>query len=33
MALRQPESGSPVAQICCQLEIAEATFYRWKKRN
>ena len=32
MALRQAESGTPVAEICRKLEITEATFYRWKKR-
>jgi putative transposase len=32
MALRQAESGTPVAEICRKQEITEATFYRWKKR-
>ena len=32
MALRQAESGTPVAEICRKLEISEQTFYRWKKR-
>ena len=31
-ALRQAESGVPVAEICRKLEVAEATFYRWKKK-
>ena len=31
-ALRQAESGTPVAEICRKMGIAEATFYRWKKR-
>jgi putative transposase len=31
-ALRQAESGTAVAEICRKLGIAEATFYRWKKR-
>ena len=31
MALRQAESGTPVGEICRKLQIAEATFYRWKK--
>jgi len=31
-ALRQAESGTPVTEICRKLGIAEATFYRWKKR-
>ena len=30
-ALRQAEAGTPVAEICRKLGIAEATFYRWKK--
>ncbi len=32
MALRQAESGTPVAEICRTLEITETTFYRWKKQ-
>ena len=32
MALRQAESGTSVAEICRKLEIAETTFYRWKKQ-
>ncbi len=32
MALRQAESGTPVAEICRKLEITETTFYRWKKQ-
>ena len=31
-ALQQAESGTPVAEICRKLGVAEATFYRWKKR-
>jgi len=31
-ALRQSDSGTPVAQIVRKMEISEATFYRWKKR-
>ena len=31
-ALRQAESGTPVADVCRQLGIAEATFYVWKKK-
>lgn len=31
-ALRQAESGTPVAEICRSLGLAEQTFYRWKKR-
>lgn len=32
MALRQAESGTPVAEICRKLGITETTFYRWKKK-
>lgn len=32
MALRQAESGTPVAEVCRKLQITEATFYRWKKK-
>jgi putative transposase len=31
-ALRQAESGTPVADICRKLNVTETTFYRWKKR-
>jgi len=31
-ALRQAESGTPVADVCRQLGISEATFYIWKKK-
>ena len=31
-ALRQHEAGTPVADICRQLGVAEATFYAWKKK-
>ena len=31
-ALRQNESGIPVAQICRKMGIGEAPFYRWKKK-
>lgn len=30
--LRQAESGMPVADVCRQMGIAEATFYIWKKK-
>lgn len=30
-ALRQTESGTPVADVCRQLGVSEATFYIWKK--
>jgi len=32
MALRQVESGTPVAEICRKLEITENTFYRWRRK-
>ena len=31
-ALRQAESGTPVADICRQLGVSEATYYLWKKK-
>ena len=31
-ALRLAESGTPVADVCRQTGIAEATFYVWKKK-
>ena len=31
-ALRLAESGTPVADVCRQTGIAEATFYLWKKQ-
>ena len=31
-ALRLAEGGTPVADVCRQIGIAEATFYLWKKR-
>ena len=31
-ALRQAESGTPVAEIIRRLGITEVTFYRWKKK-
>ena len=31
-ALRQSEAGSPVADVCRQLGVSEATFYLWKKK-
>jgi len=32
LALRQFDAGAPVGDICRKLEIAEATFYRWKRK-
>jgi putative transposase len=31
-ALRQAESGTAVEDICRKMGVAEATFYRWKKK-
>jgi putative transposase len=31
-ALRQADSGTPVADVCRQLGVSEATFYIWKKK-
>ena len=31
-ALKQAETGTPVAEIVRKLEISEQTFYRWKKK-
>jgi transposase InsO family protein len=31
-ALRQAESGAPIAGVCRKMGIVEQTFYRWKKR-
>lgn len=31
-ALRQAESGTPVAEIIRKMGISEPTFYRWKKK-
>lgn len=31
-ALQQAEAGTPVGDICRKMGIAEATFFRWKKR-
>ena len=31
-ALRQAEGGTPVAEVCRQLGVSEASFYLWKKK-
>ncbi len=31
-ALKQVAAGQPVADVCRQMGISEATFYVWKKR-
>lgn len=30
-ALQQAESGTATAEVCRQMGISEATFYRWKQ--
>ncbi len=32
VALQQVEAGAPLADLCRQMGISEATFYRWKQR-
>jgi putative transposase len=31
-AIRQPEGGTPVGDLCRQLGVSDATFYAWKKQ-
>ena len=31
-SLREAEAGRPVGELCRQLGVSEATFYRWKKQ-
>lgn len=31
-ALRQADEGTSVGEICRKMGVAEATFYRWRKR-
>ena len=31
-ALRQAEGGTPVADVCRQIGVSEASFYLWKKK-
>lgn len=31
-ALKQAETGTPIADIIRKMEISEQTFYRWKKK-
>ena len=30
-ALRQPESGMPIVEICRKLQVTEQRFFRWRK--
>ena len=32
VALRQGEGGTPVEEICRKMGVAEATYFRWKKK-
>ncbi len=32
VALRQADSGVPVAEICRKAGISQATFYKWRKQ-
>jgi len=32
-APRQAEGGTPVADVCRQLGVSEATYYLWKKKH
>lgn len=32
LTLRLAESGTPVAEVCQQTGISDATFYIWKKK-
>ena len=31
-SLRQAESGTAIPVVCCKMDIAEQTFYLWKKK-
>lgn len=31
-ALKQAETGTPVAEVCRKMGISDATFYIWKKK-
>ena len=31
-ALKQTETGTPVAEVCRKMGISENTYYRWKKK-
>jgi putative transposase len=31
-ALKQGETGVPVAEVCRKMGISEATFYNWKRK-
>ena len=31
-AIKQPETGTKVEEVCRKMGISEATFYNWKKK-
>ncbi len=31
-ALKQAETGTPIAEVCRKMGISDATFYNWKKK-
>lgn len=31
MAVRQVEAGTPVAEMCRKMQVAESPFFRWEK--
>ena len=31
-ALKQAELGTSVPEVCCKLDISDATFYTWRKK-
>ncbi|SEJ41263.1 putative transposase [Dyadobacter koreensis] len=31
-ALRQADTGVPVAEVCRKMGVSEATYYNWKKK-
>ncbi len=32
LALREAETGTPVAEVCRKMGVSEQSFYRWKKK-
>jgi putative transposase len=32
LALRDAESGTPVAEVCRKMGVSEQSFYRWKRK-
>ena len=31
-ALRQAESGAPIAEVCRKMGVSEQTYFRWKRK-